>query len=73
MKVYDSAWIMHNNRPVEKKVFAVIESMDYDKTGTEISYLIVDSVIGTGFGNNEGTRYTADRVFATKEALLESL
>ncbi len=72
-KVYDKVWTMWNNSPCEQVVFAVIESMDYGKQGTETYYRLVSSQVGTGWGNHEGTQHAANRVFATREELLESL
>lgn len=72
-KPYDKVWIMRNNRPVAVIVFAVVQSMDYAKTGTEVHYHVVDSTIGAGWGNNEGARVSPEDVFATREDLLASL
>lgn len=72
-KVYDKVWVMRNSVPREMKVFAVIESADYWKTRTELAYRVVDSMLGAGWGNNEGDMYQAGSVFATKEELLKSL
>lgn len=71
--VYDYVWIMRGNHPYKMQVFAVIESMSYWKTSTEIYYNLVGSTLGAGWGNNEGDQYSADQVFRTKEDLLESL
>ena len=73
IKVYDTVWIMANNQPTKKKVFAVIESMSYFKTGTEYYYRLVEGTCGTGWGNNEGTMYGKEDVFKSKEKLLDSL
>lgn len=70
-KVYDEVWVMENNRPVKLLVFAVVESMDYRKTGTEVRYHLVESRVGAGWGNNSGQVY--ERPFATKEELIEAL
>ena len=72
-KVYDKVWIMENNQPKQKMVFAVIESMAHYKKGTETHYRLVDSTFGAGWGNNEGERREAKDIFTTKEALVESL
>lgn len=72
-RVYDKVWIMSGNRPEPMLVFAVVESMDYYKQGTELSYRLVQSQIGAGWGNNDGIHVEADSLFATREALLESL
>jgi hypothetical protein len=53
-QVYDKVWIMENNAPKEKIIFAVITSMGYFKQGIEVSYRLVDSTCGAGWGNNEG-------------------
>ena len=72
-KVYDTVWVMENNKPTKKMVFAVIESMDYFKTGVEMLYRLVDSRVGAGWGNNDGIRYEGSEIFSTQEALLDSL
>lgn len=73
MKVYDKVWVMKNNEPRELMIFCVMESMNYAKDGTDIYYLLVKEVCGTGWGNNEGTRYHSDNVFKSKTKLLYSL
>lgn len=72
-KVYDKVWIMENNAPKEKLIFAVIESMDFGKQGTEITYRLVDSSVGAGWGNNEGIGCSEENMFDSKEDLLNSL
>ena len=72
-KVYDAVWVMDNNEPVKKLVFAVVESMSSFKVGTETYYLLVDSRLGAGWGNNSGIRRTSNEMFATKELLIQSL
>jgi len=72
-KVYDTVWMLSNNTPIEQKVFAVVESMDYWKTGTEFRYHVVNSQIGAGWGNNEGVIRGEDELYASKQELLESL
>ena len=71
--VYDRVWVMCNNRPTEKIVFAVIISMNYYKNGTEIYYHLVESAIGAGWGNNEGTRVAHEDVYRDKKTLVEAL
>lgn len=72
-KVYEQVWVMRDNTPTKLIVFAVIESMNYSKRGTEFYYHLVQSTVGSGWGNNEGTRYFWDDVFKNKEDLLTSL
>ena len=64
---------MENNKPTKKIVFAVIESMNYGKNGTETHLRLVDSQIGAGWGNNEGMRYRVADVFTDKESLIRNL
>lgn len=71
--VYDKVWIMSGNRPEPMMVFAVIESMDYYKQGTEIHYRLVQSQIGAGWGNNDGIQVEESSVFATREQCVASL
>lgn len=71
--VYDKVWVLYNNRPIKMTVFAVIDSMNYWKTGTERLYRLAGSRIGAGWGNNEGCQYKEENVFKTKEDLLKSL
>jgi len=71
--IYEKVWIMENNIPTKKIVFAIVESMDYFKVGTEIHYQLVNSRIGAGWGNNEGIRRTDHDMFPTKESLLGNL
>ena len=73
LKVYDTVWVMVNNKPVRKQIFAIVESMDYGKQGTEFYYHIVNSTIGAGWGNDSGDRFSFDKVFASKRELLDSL
>ena len=72
-KVYDHVWIMENNKPKEKIVFAVINSMDYSKKGTETFLQLVDSQLGAGWGYNEGVRRRLSEVFTDKESLIRGL
>ncbi len=72
-KVYDKVWIMENNQPKQKMIFAVVESMAFLKKGTETHYRLVDGTFGAGWGNNEGIRREAKDMFSTKSELLESL
>ncbi len=70
-KVYDKVWMMQTNRPVEMLVFAVIERMNFPKTGTDINYQLVSSRVGASW---ESSKYVSpDDIFATKEELLETL
>ncbi len=75
LKVYDEVWIMENNVPKQKLVFAVVESMSYFKVRgkTDVHYQLVDSTLGSGWGNNEGIRREGKDIFETKEQLLSSL
>ena len=72
-KVYDYVWVMSCNKPLKRQVFAVIRSMSYWKQGTELYYNLVGSTMGAGWGNYEGEQYSAEDVFGSKEALLDSL
>ena len=72
-KVYDKVWVMIGSKPSERLVFAVVESMDYYKQGTETHYRLVESRVGAGWGNNEGIRADSGDVFATRGELIESL
>lgn len=68
-------WIMADNRPAERLIFAVVESLSTLPWGkpNEFHYHLVQSRMSTGWGNNEGIRYSEDRLFATKEELIEAL
>ncbi len=70
-KVYEYVWILWFNKAKQKQIFGVFETMDFDKTGVETSYFLVDSKCGAGRGNNSGDEYTEKEVFATKEDLLQ--
>lgn len=72
-KVYDKVWVMCANKPTELTVFAVVESADFPKSGTDTEYHLVSSMCGAGWGNNEGLAIPAAEVFASKEALIASL
>lgn len=72
-EVYDRAWIMDNNRPTEKTVFAVVRSMNYSKNGTEVHLQLVDSQVGAGWGCNEGVRHSISEVFTDKASVIRSL
>ena len=72
--VYDEVWVMENNKPKKKIIFAVVKSMGFSKGGTtEVHYQLVDTQIGAGWGNNEGIRATEETMFSTKEELIDSL
>lgn len=73
IKVYDTVWVMQKNKAVEKIVFAIIESMDYSKTGVDYKYHLVESIVGAGWGNNEGIPYSRELIFENKEDLISSL
>lgn len=72
-KVYDTVWVMHNNVPAKKIVFAIIQSMNYNKRGTELFLRLVDSQVGAGWGNDEGIARDISSVYATKDELIDSL
>ena len=71
--VYDTVWIMQNDKPTQKVVFAVVNSMDYNKTGVEVHLRLVNHQCGAGWGNNEGLLIAPVNVFTSKESLLKSL
>lgn len=73
LKVYDKVWIMENNTPVEKLVFAIVESMDFSKRGSEFHCHLVNEKCGAGWGNNEGIQRSLRDVYTTKKELLSSL
>lgn len=71
----DSVWIMENNTPQQKLIFAVVESlntMPWDGNNI-IHYHLVDERMGTGWGNNEGDRRSEQYLYASKEELVDSL
>ena len=72
-KGYDRVWVMRHNKPTELQVFAVVDSADYWKRGTERKYHLVDSMFGAGWGNNSGEEYHAKHVYPSKESLLAAL
>ena len=71
--VYDRVWLMRNNKPTEMIVFAVIQSMSFDKQNVDTRYRLVESQVGAGWGNNEGVESLDDKVFRTKKELISSL
>ena len=73
VKVYDKVWTMENDRPVEKLVFAVVQSMDFFKRGVEFRYHLVDRRLGAGWGNNQGIERSPEKIFSTKAEVLASL
>ena len=70
---YEKVWVFRNNKPEQMMVFAYIEAMDYAKTDIEGHYRLTEGTYGVGWGNNEGTRYSADKVFPSKKELLCSM
>ena len=58
-KVYDKVWIMENNKPKQKMIFAVVESMAHFKKGTETHYRLVD---GTSALAGEITKGCAEKL-----------
>jgi len=71
--VYEKVWIIQNNIPMQLVVFAVVQSMNFSKNGTETYYHLVNDQCGAGWGNNEGIKRTGKYMFPTKETLLGSL
>ena len=73
--VYDRTWIMHNNMPVERIVYSVIHTMDTISSppGTRITYKVVNGLCGNATSRNPAISCDEERMFHTKEALLESL
>lgn len=71
--VYDEVWIMENNKPTKKVIFAVVLSMSHNKRGQEVHYRLVNHQCGTGWGNGEGIRCDESNMFCTKEDLVDSL
>ena len=71
----DTVWVMSDNTPKDKFVFAVVESLSTFPWGAdnEFSYHLVHAWYGTGWGNNEGIKYKEDRIFSSKEELIDSL
>lgn len=72
-EVYDKVWVMENNKPVQKIVFAVVESMGYYGDETEFKYHLVHNRIGAGWGNNKGRIYLPEKIFRGKGELVEGL
>lgn len=71
----DKVWIMENNAPQEKLIFAVVESlntMPWDGDNI-IHYHLVSKRIGTGWGNNEGIKRAEDMMYTSKEELVDNL
>ena len=64
---------MENNRPVQKIIFAVVESADYHKQRKDKHYQLVDSLMSAGWGNNEGLRYAEKDFAKDKETLINAL
>lgn len=70
----DRVWVMDTNQPVQKYIFARIESVDLGTPKQmEFFYQVVDDLTGAGWGNNEGYRYDEGFLFATRQELLDSL
>ena len=72
-KVYDRVWIMEDNKPKEKTVFAVIESMKQPRRDTQFYYHLTALRDGYTWGDGAGDRYHSRLVFKSKEELIESL
>lgn len=64
---------MANDRPKKHMVIAVIESMDFQKTGTEHLYCLSDDIGFTGRVNIKYSNMSGDNIFKTKQELLASL
>ena len=71
--VYDEVWIMESEKPTKKIVFAVIESMDLYKTGTDIYYRLASSQASAGWENSEGIYMNEECVSKTPKGLILSL
>ena len=71
----ETVWVMSDNNPNKKLIFAVVESLSTFPWGddNEFYYHLVDHRVGTGWGNNEGIRYNEDKIFSSKEELIDSL
>ena len=73
--VYDNVWIMINNKPQERIIYSVTETMDtisYNFT-TKTFYTVVNGILGNGQGNNKEVGVARDCMFRTKEELIKSL
>lgn len=71
----DKVWIMENNRPQQKLIFAVVESLSTSPWDgpNEFLYHLVNGRVGTGWGNVEGIRRSEKLLFASKTELIENL
>ena len=71
----DTVWVMSDNNLKEKLVFAVIESLSTLPWGSKnvFYYHLINERYGAGWGNNEGGKYSEDRIFSSKEELIDNL
>jgi hypothetical protein len=46
LKVYDSVWIMRNNKPKEMKIYSIIEEPTHNKKGTQFRFGLVETFLG---------------------------
>ena len=72
-KVLENVWVMHNDKPKEMMVYAVIEQCPFWGSAPNIFYALTHGRISAGVGWNKETRYDDKAVFPTKEALIKSL
>lgn len=73
IEVYDKIWIMENNVPTEMIVFAVVDSMDFSKRGSERHYHLVKNKCGAGWGNNEGIQRHDGEIYLSRQDVIDHI
>jgi len=74
LNVYDKVWIMENNLPTERIVYAVGESMVDDTSERECFTTVKYALVIRGiYDTSSPVRYPMDDLYTTKEDLVMSL
>jgi len=72
--VYQTVWIMKDNKPQKMMVYSIIECMNYLKNDVDVFYNFVYGTFVAGFeGCDIHEKVPESRVYDSKEELLESL
>ena len=71
-KVYNQVWVILDNKPQQLMIYDITEVMNLSKIGTDFRYRLVRGKYSAGFGNNKPMRFATNKMFLTKEELVNS-
>lgn len=72
-KVYEQVWVVLDNKPQQMMIYDITEVMNLSKSGTDFHYRLVGGKYSAGFGSNKPMRFATNKMFNTKDELLDSL